>query len=330
MGLITMTALTASAAEWPSWMPTVGTAIRSRYELDTESGDARFQVRNARLRLRGDVNKSMGYYFQLDLCDKGKIKLLDVYARLKPSASWTVDAGQTIVPFSVEAFKAPGTYYFVNRSAIGKYIGTQRSVGVKSAFAPKDVPVFVEAGVFNSSPMSETEIWSKQYTAGVRARYTFAGVLTSELGYKTDVPKDGVRSQYGSVAMTLRNGPWFVECEYVLRRYDRHRFSDAQAYVLQAQYAIPIEWGAFNRLSFGTRFDGMTDMSSGIPAADGSLSATNPGFERITLGPTLSWVKGTQHVDLRMNYEHYWYDKKSAAPISGPRNLASAELILYF
>lgn len=341
VGLMTATALTASADDLPSWMPTVGAALRGRYELDTDSGEGRFQLRNARLRLRGEVNKSMGYYMQLDLCNNSAsgntVKLLDAYIRLKPTQDWYVDAGQGIVPFSVEAFKAPGTYYFVNRSTVGKYIGTQRSVGVKAAYTPKDVPVFVEAGVFNASPLDKTQIWSKQYTAGVRARYTFAGVLTGELGYKTDVPPGGVRSHFGSGAVTLRNGRWFVEGEYVMRRYADRQFDDAQAYVLQAQYSMPVEWGAFNRLSFGARFDGMTDMSDGKlykdaakPEAAPTLVANNPAFERITAGPTLSWYKGTQHVDLRLNYEHYWFDKQTAAPVGGPTNLASAELIIYF
>ena len=39
--------------------------------LDSESGDARFAMRNSRLSLDGKVAPEIDYFLQLDLCDQG-------------------------------------------------------------------------------------------------------------------------------------------------------------------------------------------------------------------------------------------------------------------
>lgn len=51
--------------------------IRSKYELQTEEGEHRFEVRNARVSIDGSLSPIIYYKAEIDLCDEGKIKMLD-------------------------------------------------------------------------------------------------------------------------------------------------------------------------------------------------------------------------------------------------------------
>ena len=62
----------------------IGGTIRSKYEYQTEEGEGRFEVRTARINVAGNVTKEVSYKAEIDLCDEGKIKMLDAYTRIKP------------------------------------------------------------------------------------------------------------------------------------------------------------------------------------------------------------------------------------------------------
>lgn len=61
---------------------TIGGTIRSKYEYQTEEGEGRFEVRTARINVAGNVTKEVSYKAEIDLCDEGKIKMLDAYTRI--------------------------------------------------------------------------------------------------------------------------------------------------------------------------------------------------------------------------------------------------------
>ena len=80
-----------------------------KYEFQTEEGRGRFEVRNARVSVSGKVLKELEYKAEADLCDEGKIKMLDAYARLKPVTGLSFTIGQMRVPFrTVQRFGAYG------------------------------------------------------------------------------------------------------------------------------------------------------------------------------------------------------------------------------
>ena len=103
---------TTPAPEEPkfSYMPTFHGAIRPRWEINTATGDQRFQVRNARFSIEGKVMPQIGYFVQLDLCDQGKIKILDAYGKFNIVKGLTLQAGQFRMPFGVETVRSPANY----------------------------------------------------------------------------------------------------------------------------------------------------------------------------------------------------------------------------
>ena len=111
--------------------PKIGGTIRSKYEFQTEEGEGRFEVRTARINVTGNVTKEVSYKAEIDLCDEGKIKMLDAYTRIKPWSTLQFTIGQERVPFTIDAHRSPHQQYFANRSFIAKQVGNVRDVGAE-------------------------------------------------------------------------------------------------------------------------------------------------------------------------------------------------------
>ena len=57
-------------------LPAVHGTVRSKYEYQTEEGEGRFEVRNARVSIDGNITPQISYKAEIDLCDEGSIKCL--------------------------------------------------------------------------------------------------------------------------------------------------------------------------------------------------------------------------------------------------------------
>ena len=68
--------------EIKDYLPEIHGTIRGKYEYQTETGESRFEVRNARFSVSGNVHPLVAYKAEIDLSDEGSIKMLDAYARL--------------------------------------------------------------------------------------------------------------------------------------------------------------------------------------------------------------------------------------------------------
>ena len=112
----------------------IGGTIRSKYEYQTEEGEGRFEVRTARINVAGNVTKEVSYKAEIDLCDEGKIKMLDAYTRIKPWKTLQFTIGQERVPFTIDAHRSPHQQYFANRSFIAKQVGNVRDVGAEIGY----------------------------------------------------------------------------------------------------------------------------------------------------------------------------------------------------
>lgn len=104
--------------------------VRGKFEYQPEIGKGRFEVRNARFSLSGDLLPAVAYKAEIDLSDEGSIKMLDAYVRLgmlRRRLSFTI--GQMRVPFTIDAHRSPHEQYFANRSFIAKQAGNVRDAG---------------------------------------------------------------------------------------------------------------------------------------------------------------------------------------------------------
>ena len=157
--------------ESKDYLPEIHGTIRGKYEYQTTMGAGRFEVRNARVSVTGNVLPIVAYKAEIDLSDEGSIKMLDAYARLFPAKGLTVTAGQMRVPFTIDAHRSPHQQYFANRSFIAKQVGNVRDVGLTAGYTNKDgFPFILEGGLFNGSGLTNQKEWHKTLNYSVKAQ----------------------------------------------------------------------------------------------------------------------------------------------------------------
>lgn len=289
-----------------NYIPQVHGALRARFEADTQRGGHRFQVRNARVSLAGQMARNIDYFLQSDFCDQGKFKFLDAWIRFGITRGLSVQAGQFRMPFGVDCFRAPNNYIFANRSFIGKQICNVRAVGVKAGYTFPKVPLTVEGGLFNPTPIGDHMVWNDNFAYSFKATLGINNVKLAT-GFQSIIP-DEVRANLIDGSVSWQWGRWLVEGEYMYKHYADNMHKACHGYLVYVDYAMPIGLGVFNKLSFQGRFDGMTDHSTAKRNAAGLLMTDDPARNRITAGATISYVRAkTMLVDLRVNYEKYFY-----------------------
>ena len=67
---------------WQKYLPKFKGTVRARYEYSPEIGMSRFQLRNARVGIFGNVTDNISYKAEIDLCDQGTILVADAYAKM--------------------------------------------------------------------------------------------------------------------------------------------------------------------------------------------------------------------------------------------------------
>jgi hypothetical protein len=289
-----------------NYMPHFHGTVRARFEYATEGGEYRFQVRNARFSVNGNITREISYFINTDLCDRGKMKILDAWAKAEFVPGVSLQAGQFRMPFGVDPFRAPHQYYFANRSFIGKQMCNYRAVGAMLIYSLPSVPLKLEAGAFNPYTIGDHAVWEKTLAAAGKATYT-AGNVKLSAGASTIRP-NGVRANIAGACVSWSHGRWIVEGEYMHKHYVRDAFKSAHAYSVFSNYSMPVKAGIFNRLSFQGRFDGITDHSDAKPDENGLLTLTDPARNRITAGCTLTTMKAkNMYFDFRVDYEKNFY-----------------------
>ena len=331
--MMLMQCIAAAAADttatYKKYVPEVHATLRARYELATESGDARFQVRNARVNLNGYVTDFLSYFMRVDFCDRGKISVLDAFATVSPSSRLRVMLGQMRVPLSVDASRAVNQYWFANRAFPGKDMWSSRKVGLKAryGFDIGKAPAYVEGGVFSSASTASQNTWSKSYTFGAIGVVTL-GDFIPEVGFQSNEVSH-VRVSNWDASLTWHHGPWEAEAEILYKHYAHDAAQSVKAYNIMARRFFPLKSRWANRLSLDLRFDGMTDNCDGTTDDEGALVVTKAARKRLTVGSTLAYFRLPVKAHLRLNYEQYFYGTSHvAAPADG--NKLVLELMLHF
>jgi len=310
--------------------PKIHGALRTRWEMDTQGGESRFQVRNARVNIAGMIAPAIDYYMQTDLCDCGKMKILDAWGRIALSPSVKFQAGQFRLPFGTDCFHGPANYLFANRSFIGKTVSNIRGVGAKLSYSlalGENSSLTIDGGAFNPTSMADHNVWVKKMAYAGKAVCS-VGNISIAAGAETLIP-EAVRINLLGTSVTWENGPWTIEGEYINKHYVNSAFKTSHSYNLFADYGFPVRLGVFNRASVQCRFDGMTSHSSGKAGEDGKLFADNAARNRATFGGTLTYSYKIVHCDIRLNYEKYFYHEGYEIPV-GDGDKICAELVIKF
>lgn len=279
------------------WLPNINGVIRAKFEINTNNGESRFDVRNARFGMFNNVGKYFGYKFEIDFSDEGKIKMLDAFVNFIPHKNITVSLGQMKAPFSSEYLLNPGKYAFSNRPFIDKRICKDlRDIGLKVTYELQGkVPFSISAVLMNGTGLNNPE-WTTKLAGGsriligpfkgfsIQGNY-FSGFIGN---YKTEMQDYGVRYEYKN---------FVINTEYaqktVVDTSSAYTQSSLFAYVL---YNIYIKKGMIKYITPAARYEFFSsNLKSGI---------VEP--HRITAGLTFGFHKLT-FACIRLDYEKYLY-----------------------
>lgn len=299
--------------------PKVHCTIRGKYEYQTEEGDGRFQVRNARVSLEGKVAKAVEYKAEIDLSDEGQIKMLDAYTKIKPVRGFDFTIGQMRVPFTIDAHRSPHQQYFANRSFIAKQVGNVRDVGATLGYSFNvGIPIILQAGMFNGSGLTnQKDFWTNNINFSAKAQFFIPRGFNITLSTQKIRPDHISVMMYDAGAYYHAHG-WHIEAEYLFKHYEDNAFKNVHAFDAFVNYDIPLRKCFFTKISPLLRYDYMSDHSDGMRYLDGeentegSLMINDYQRSRITGGLTFSIAKPFIS-DIRLNYEKYFYRSGAVA-----------------
>ena len=298
--------------ESKDYLPEIHGTIRGKYEYQTTMGAGRFEVRNARVSVTGNVLPIVAYKAEIDLSDEGSIKMLDAYARLFPAKGLTVTAGQMRVPFTIDAHRSPHQQYFANRSFIAKQVGNVRDVGITLGYTlPTDLPITIEGGLYNGSGLTNQKEWHKEVNYSAKAQFLFTKGLNLTLSIQSIQPEE-IRVQSYDIGAYYESDRFHIEAEYLYKQYSDNAFKDVQAVNTFINYDLPLR-KIFNKMSFLLRYDMMTDQSDAKTTDEetGALVTTDYKRQRLTGGITFSLSKAFR-TDLRLNMKIFYANSSIA------------------
>ena len=309
--------------------------IRSKYEYQTSEGEGRFEVRNARISVDGSLSPIISYKGENDLCDEGKIKMLDAYTRLKPVQGLQFTIGQMRVPFTIDAHRSPHQQYFANRSFIAKQVGNVRDVGAALGYSLNaGFPIILEAGLFNGSGLTnQKDFWTKSINFSAKAQMLLPGGFNLTLSTQKIKPDHVNVMMYDAGAYWHAKG-WHVEAEYLYKHYAHDAFKAVHAFDSFISYDIPSGKGPIRYVTPLLRYDYMSDHSDGTRYLNGkadksgTLIVNDSQRSRLTGGVTLS-LKKPFVSDIRFNYEKYFY-KDGGIPHTSEKDKFVVEVMTRF
>lgn len=321
-------AISVSAQVQKDYLPDIHGTIRAKYEYEPPIDSGRFEIRNARLNVEGNVIPTVSYKAEIDLSDEGKIKMLDAYVRIRPDG-WNFTVGQMRVPFTIDAHRSPHLQFFANRSFIAKQVGNVRDVGASFAWTSQwPTSVILEGGIFNGSGLTEQkDFWTDNYNFSFKARTMIAKRLNVTLSCQKANAGD-INVMMWDVGIYWQTSRCHVEGEFLRKNYANSAFVPVNAVDAFVAYRLPLKNG-FTAISFLGRYDYMSDHSRGNKDSVGNLNIDDPERHRLTEGVTLSLGTSTLQADVRLNYEQYFY-KKDVVPSLSEQSKMVVECVVHF
>ena len=319
----------ADTEEKVDYRPVINGTIRAKYEYQPEISKGRFQVRNARVSITGNVAKTVSYKAEIDLSDEGQIRMLDAFARWKPIDGGSFTIGQMRVPFTIDAHRSPHQQYFANRSFIAKQVGNVRDVGATLGYKFDPMfPITLEAGVFNGSGLTnQKDFWSGQINFSAKAQFQF----TDEINFVLSVQKirpETINIYMYDAGITWKWNNWTAEAEFLHKVYSNDSFKSVQSVDAFVNYDFMLRKKLLHKISALARFDYMGDHSDGTLNEQGKLYITDYERKRLTVGLTFSIAKPFI-ADLRLNYENYFYNDGAEIQVSEQDKIV-AEVMIRF
>ncbi len=274
--------------------------IKTKLEVSTNKGVMRFNVRNSRLGVRGDIGEYISYRVQVEFSNEGTFAPLDLYGVLKPAKGLAINFGQTSIPFDNQYIISPAEMMFSNRAFVGKYFTPgSRDIGavVKYKFPLEAFPLEGEVGMFNGGKINNPQ-WTDEpsYAARLIAG-SMDGFRTSAKLYHYN--SETIEMLLWGADMHYANERFRVEAE-VMNRSSHSTTEDLFGTYIQGTYLFDFKNPKmFHSLSPAFRWDAM------------GYEVFDSGFDvnRLTFGLNFGLALKPFDSVLRIDYEQYFVRK---------------------
>jgi len=291
--------------------------IKTKIETSTQSGVVRFNVRNSRIGVRGDIGKYLSYRVQVELSNEGTFAPLDLHGTLKPTQNLSFLIGQQSIPFENQYIITPAEMMFANRAFVGKYFtpGT-RDIGavMQYRFHVGGFPMEGQAGIFNGGGINDPQ-WSKYPSFACRL---IAGSMD---GFRTTAKIYRFHDQeqldlfFWGADIHYANNALRVEAE-VMNRHSYTTGRDLFGTYIQGAYTIGLpNAGMFHSFTPAVRLDAMGY----------DVWSNNFDVKRITLGVNFGLTFIPYDSVFRIDYEHVSSKKGVVFPDFDNRDLHVAD-----
>ncbi len=148
-----------------SWMPSISGSVWARYQFDTHAGDKGFDVRRARLDIKGYIAPKLDYRLQLEFASSPKI--IDAFVRYTPVKGFGVQFGQAKFPFTLENPYSPLKLETIeNAMGVSYMSGFSDLTGIKSNGRDIGLSIFgdlfkgvinYQVGVYNGAGINKSD-----------------------------------------------------------------------------------------------------------------------------------------------------------------------------
>ncbi len=290
--------------------------IKTKLEVSTEEGVMRFNVRNSRLGVRGEIGEYLSYRVQVELSNEGVFSPLDLFGTLKLTKNFHFLFGQQHVPFENNYIITPAEMMFANRAFVGKYFtpGT-RDIGavVQYRFRIGSFPMEGQAGMFNGGKINNPQ-WTDEPSYALRL---IAGSMN---GFRSTAKIYKYNSEqldlfFCGADVHYANPHLRVEAE-VMNRHSNTTGLDLFGTYIQGAYTFGLPKAKiFHCLTPAARWDAM------------GYDVGSRGFDvnRITVGINLGLTLIPYDSVLRLDFEQYFVRKGLVFPDFDNRDLHVAD-----
>jgi len=303
--------------------------IKTRFETTTnlESNLMRFNVRHARVGVRGDITPYLSLRMMVETVPQ--LVIHDMFATIRPTDNLSILFGQQLIPFDNAYIISPADQMFANVTFVGTHFTPgvrDMGVGAQYRFRIGDLPMEGQAGLFNGGVINNPQ-WSDnpsfafRMIAGSMDRIRVTTKMYRFAGNEPDFVLPGLpisqqRLILWGADFRYTNSRLTVETE-IMYRHSQTYDTDLWGTYIQGLYTIPLSNAkVFQFFTPAFRWDAM--------GYDGNFDVN-----RITAGLQFGLTQGLPfHSLIRIDYEHFLY-RNNAIKATFPDISARPDRLLF-
>ncbi|MDR2036829.1 MAG: OprO/OprP family phosphate-selective porin [Bacteroidales bacterium] len=234
-----------------SKLPKMSGLVNLRYRYDDLNDANSFDIRRARLDLRGDISKQLGYRLHVEFANNPKI--LDAYVHWKINDYIALQTGQYKIPFSLENIYNPANLEMIDNSLVITALcgysdvagisANGRDIGIGfngNLFRREGFNIInYSVGLFNGSGINTTDANKSKDFSGILTinPVKYLSLATYHYNGSTGAQENTFQRVRTGFGVKYDDGHWLARGEYIKAKTDD--FKSEGAYAVLGCFVYP-------------------------------------------------------------------------------------------